>query len=139
MEAKFPQVALGVGHAYSAGAANGRRLPPVNSRPGAASPGWVPSSEACYATHNAPIDDQPPGEVLCWVGWAGVWRPLDLPQGLPHASPGAEPDNAPADSVEGCPRAGARSGCARSTGRHTSPACKINDWAITGPSDVEKH
>ena len=40
---------------YSAGAANGRRSPPVNSWPGAASPGSVPSSEACYATHNAPI------------------------------------------------------------------------------------
>ena len=40
------------------------------------------------------------------------------PGGLPHASPGAEPDDAHTSSVEGCPRAAAWSGCARSTGCH---------------------
>jgi hypothetical protein len=43
------------------------------------------------------------------------------PRGLPHASPGAEPTSARASSVEGCPRAGVWSGCARSTGRRLSP------------------
>jgi hypothetical protein len=60
------------------------------------------------------------------------------PGGLPHVSPGAEPDDARADSVEGCPRADVWSGCARSTGCHTAAACKIDFWAVTGPSDVEK-
>ncbi len=53
--------------------------------------------------------------------------------------PAAEPDNAHAGSVEGCPRAAVWSGCARSTGCHTAPACKIDFWAVTGPSDVEKY
>nr|MDQ3765213.1 hypothetical protein [Actinomycetota bacterium] len=61
------------------------------------------------------------------------------PGGLPHASPGAEPDDARADSVEGGPRAAVWSGCARSTGCHTTPVCKIDFWAVTGPSDVEKY
>jgi hypothetical protein len=68
-----------------------------------------------------------------------VWHPIDLPGGLPHVGPGAEPDDARADSVEGCPRADVWSGCARSTGCHTAPTCKIDLWAVTGPSDVKQY
>jgi hypothetical protein len=71
-------------------------------------------------------------------GARGVASPRP-PGGLPHASPGTEPDDAHTRSVEGCPRAAVWSGCARSTGCHTTPACKINLWAVTGPSDVEKY
>ncbi len=53
------------------------------------------------------------------------------PGGLPHASPGAEPDDAHTSSVEGCPRAAAWSGCARSTGCHASPSVQDR---LLGPS-----
>jgi hypothetical protein len=53
------------------------------------------------------------------------------PGGLPHASPGAEPDDAHTSSVEGCPRAAAWSGCARSTGCHDSPSVQDR---LLGPS-----
>jgi hypothetical protein len=63
-----------------------------------------------------------------------VWRPFDLPQGLPHASPGAEPNNARGGSIEGCPRAVARSGSARPTGRHTTADAQDRQsnrrWAV---------
>ena len=69
-------------------------------------------------------DGQPP--ELPRVGRVGrVWHSVGLPQVLPHASPGAEPHDAHAGSVEGCPRAGARSGYARPTGCHTTPSVKI--------------
>jgi hypothetical protein len=54
-----------------------------------------------------------------------VWHPAGLIQGLPHDSPGAEPHDARAGSVEGCPWAAAWSGCARPTGCHRAPTCKI--------------
>ena len=62
-----------------------------------------------------------------WVRGRGVASHRS-PGGLPHANPGAEPDHARAGSVEGCPRAGVWSGCARSTGCHTAPAHKIESW-----------
>ena len=48
-------------------------------------------------------------------------HPVDLPRGLPRDDPGAELHEARRGSVEGCPRAAAWSGCARSTGCRTSP------------------
>ena len=59
-----------------------------------------------------------PGEVS---GMAESATPRRPPRGLPHAVPGAELHESAAGCVEGCPRADARSGCARSTGCHASP------------------
>jgi hypothetical protein len=75
----------------------------------------------------------------CDWAWASrVRHPADLPQGLPRDSPGAEPHDARTGSVKGCPWAAAWSGCARPTGCHTAPACKIDDplprWSL-----VEKY
>jgi hypothetical protein len=67
-----------------------------------------------------------------------VWHLIDLPEGYHTPARGQSQTNAGTDSIEGCPRAGVWSGCARSTGCHTAPARKIDLWAVTGPSDVEK-
>jgi hypothetical protein len=71
-------------------------------------------------------------------GGRGVASPRPPPRATTR-QPGAEPDNTRGGSVEGCPRAGARSGYARPTGRHTAPACKIDTRAVAGPSNIEKY
>ncbi len=54
-------------------------------------------------------------------GMAGARNPVDLPKGYHTPARGQSCTRSAAGSVEGCPRAGARSGCARSTGCRTSP------------------
>lgn len=57
----------------------------------------------------------------CGARWSGrVRHPIDLPKGLPHDDPGAELREVRSRCVEGCPRADAWSGVARSTGCRTS-------------------
>jgi len=46
---------------------------------------------------------------------AGVWHPVDLPEGYRTASRGQSCMTLAGGCVEGCPRAAARSGVARST------------------------
>jgi hypothetical protein len=76
----------------------------------------------------------------CGEAWAAkVWHPAGLPQGLPHNSPGAEPLDARTGFVEGCPWAAVWSGCARPTGCHPSPTCKICDPTFPLRSLVVKH
>ena len=53
-------------------------------------------------------------------GWPEVWHPDDLPEGYHTPARGQSCTRLAAGCVEGCPRTGARSGCARSTGCHTS-------------------
>jgi hypothetical protein len=48
----------------------------------------------------------------------GACHPDDLPEGYHTAARGQSPARSGAVCVEGCPRASARSGCARSTGWH---------------------
>ena len=62
----------------------------------------------------------------------GVWHPIDLPEGYHTAARGQSFAMSAADCVEVCPRAAARSGCARSTGCHTSSGTRGN-CVTTGP------
>ena len=69
----------------------------------------------------------PPVQKRALAGQAGLRdgrsaTPRRPPQGLPPAVPRAERASAGGGDVEGCPQAGARSGCARSTGCHASPS-----------------
>ncbi len=56
-----------------------------------------------------------------YPGKVGVRHPVDLPEGYHPAAQEAELYDVTAGCVEGCPRAAARSGDARSTGCRTSP------------------
>lgn len=71
---------------------------------------------------------------LLWHGLGGQRvASRQPPRGLPHRIPGAEPDDACVGTAEGCPRAAARSGCARSTGCHT------HEHQRAGSSVVRRH
>jgi hypothetical protein len=52
---------------------------------------------------------------------AGVRHPIDLPEGYHTTARGQSCTRSGRGRVEGCPRAAARSGCARSTRCRTSP------------------
>jgi hypothetical protein len=57
------------------------------------------------------------------LGWAGCGLPPTSPRDYHTTARGQSPTTR-ADSIDGCPRTTARSGYARSTGRHTTPSRK---------------
>jgi hypothetical protein len=57
-----------------------------------------------------------------WVGWGGVWHPIDLLEGYHTATWGQSRITHVPVSSRGCPQAAVWLGYARSTGCHTSPS-----------------